>query len=71
MEVTVSAFEYKNLSNAELKWLYHFRQAKTMKTLDVMIERLDITYEKNVVTKNNLNVAYCVREIEIKRGIFI
>jgi hypothetical protein len=71
MEVTVSAFEQKNLSEIELDWLFHFRQAKSMKTLDIMIERLDITYKNDIATKNNLNVAYCVREKEINSGVFI
>lgn len=72
MQVSVSAFEYDNLTDREQFWLRKFRHATCMNTLDIQTELSEERAKKTlkgaklIRELNAINVGYCAREREMQ-----
>lgn len=63
-------FSYESASDDVKNIVLTLRKAKRIETLDVMAEGLE-REATNLKTKDDINKAYCIREIEITSEKFV
>ena len=66
MRVTVAAILPENLSPGEMTWLIHFRKAKSLDTLNIMLQKAERDHLNNLKAMDDINTGYCAREYELQ-----
>ncbi|TVP09295.1 hypothetical protein AYI87_20145 [Shewanella sp. KCT] len=64
-------FNYEQIDEASRDWVIKFRRSKCMNTLDLMVDKAEREHQSDRRVLDAINLAWCVREQEIKNGKFI
>ncbi|MEH6454820.1 MAG: hypothetical protein V7749_00730 [Cocleimonas sp.] len=60
--------DLNNITDLETHYLYIFRKSKCLDTLDKQCERLEFRNKNNFKVLSAINVAWCIRELELKKS---
>ncbi len=63
-------FDYEQVDEASREWVLKFRRSKCLNTLDLMVDKAEREHKADRKVLDAINLAWCVREQEIKNGKF-
>ncbi|TVL32930.1 hypothetical protein AYI95_08400 [Shewanella xiamenensis] len=64
-------FNYEQVDETSRIWVLKFRRSKSLNTLDLMVDKAEREHKADRTVLDAINLAWCVREQEIKNGKLI